>query len=393
MHSVPIMRTAFLVFLLVHGAIHLLGFAKGFRLAEIAPLDQPISRAVGGVWLSSSLAFFGSAALFAFAPGHWWVAAVPALVLSQFAIATSWGDAKFGTVANLVVLVPLALSLLDLRSTSFRSIYEQDVARGLALEVAEAPVTEADLAGLPSSVQTYLRRTGSVGRPRVHHVRTRWRAQMRRAPGAPWMEARAAQYNFFDPPRARVFLMNASRYGVPFVALHRYVGDAATMQVRVASLVDIVDARGPEMNQGETVTMFNDMCLLAPASLVDADVEWQEIDEHSVRGTFTNAGHTIAAVLSFDTHGDLVDFVSEDRFLSADGKSYQKYPWSTPVRDYRDFGGRRVPSRGEAVWKQPAGDFVYGRFELEEVEYDAWPGRTPARRAAENAASPVEVLR
>ena len=133
------------------------------------------------------------------------------------------------------------------------------------------------------------------------------------------MEARA-QHNFFDQPRARVFLMEASRYGIPFVALHRYVGDAATMQVRVASLFDIVDARGPEMNQGETVTMFNDMCLLAPASLVDADVEWQEIDGHSVRGTFTTRPHDAAVCPR--AQGDLV--TSPPRTASCRrGKSYQ----------------------------------------------------------------------
>jgi hypothetical protein len=216
---------------------------------------------------------------------------------------------------------------------------------------------------------------------------------MRMAPGARWMSARATQHNFFDPPRARVFLMEASRYGVPFVALHRYAGATATMQVRAASLFDIVNARGPEMNRSETVTMFNDMCVVAPASLVDANVTWQEIDGHSVRGTFTNAGHTVAAVLSFDAHGDLVNFVSEDRYRSADGRTYERLPWSTPLRDYGDFDGRRVASRGEAVWKQPGGDDVYGRFELEEAEYNPRPRRAPAHRAAENAAHSVEVLR
>ena len=217
--------------------------------------------------------------------------------------------------------MPLALTLLDLRGTSFPSIYEHDVTRGFARIVPTVPVTEADLAALPPLVQTYLRRTGTVGQPRVHNVRTRWRAQMRTAPGAPWMRARAVQHNFFDEPRARFFLMEASRYGVPFVALHRYVGAAATMNVRAASLVDVVEARGPEIDQAETVTMFNDMCVIAPARLVDADVTWQELDGHSVRGAFTNAGHTITAELSFDAQGDLVDFVSDDRYLSADGKT------------------------------------------------------------------------
>ncbi|HSO31930.1 MAG TPA: DUF6544 family protein, partial [Labilithrix sp.] len=357
------MRTALLVLLIVHGAIHLLGFVKAFGLAEIAQLQQPISKPLGLLWLLSGLAFLASAVCLLVVPRQWWLVAGPALVLSQIVIVTSWHDARFGTLANVVVLVPLAMSLLELRSTAFRSIYAQDVARGLAREAPASTVTEADLAKLPPLVQTYLRRAGAVGKPRVRDVRTRWRAQMRSKPDAAWMDARADQHDFFDEP-ARVFLMDASLYGIPFVALHRYVGPAATMQVRVASFVDIVDARGPEMNQSETVTLFNDLCLLAPAALVEARVTWEPIDARSVRGTFTNAGQTIHAVLAFDAQGDLADFVSNDRFLSGDGKKYESFPWSTPIRDYRDFGGRRVASRGETVWKQPAGDYVYGRFEL-----------------------------
>ncbi|HSO32687.1 MAG TPA: DUF6544 family protein, partial [Labilithrix sp.] len=150
-------------------------------------------------------------------------------------------------------------------------------------------------------------------------------------------------------------------------------------------------ARGPEMNQSETVTLFNDLCLLAPAALVDARVTWEPIDARSVRGTFTNAGQTIRAVLAFDAQGDLADFVSSDRFLSGDGTKYESFPWSTPIRDYRDFGGRRVASRGETVWKQPAGDFVYGRFELEEIEYNVGQREGASYRVTANAAPALEA--
>ena len=153
------------------------------------------------------------------------------------------------------------------------------------------------------------------------------------------------------------------------------------MQVQVASLVTVVDARGPEMDQSETVTLFNDMCILAPSTLVDADVEWTTIDERTVGATFRNAGQAIRALLVFDAAGDLANFVSEDRYQSADGKTYREYPWSTPLSDYRDFGGRRVAARGEATWQLPEGPFVYGRFEIRAIRWNvgaAREGRAPA---------------
>ena len=179
-----------------------------------------------------------------------------------------------------------------------------------------------------------------------------------------WMAAAVDQHNFFvGPAPARLFFTRASQWGIPFVVLHRYVGDAATMQVRIAGLFEIVNASGPEMTQAETVTLFNDICILAPAVLVDAPVRWQTVGDRQVKGTYTNAGKTISAVLSFDDAGDLVGFVSEDRYQS-DGKTYKRLPWSTPLRSYRDFGGVRLAAEGDAYWREPDGEWPYGRFVL-----------------------------
>jgi hypothetical protein len=184
------------------------------------------------------------------------------------------------------------------------------------------------------------------------------------------MPARVEQASFFDEP-ARIFFMRATRSGIPFQALHVYADGEASMRVRVLSLFDVADARGPRMTKSETVTFFNDMCLLAPASLLDARVAWEPIDTRHVRGRFTNAGNTISAELEFDDAGDLENFVSNDRAQSADGTTFRELPWSTPVRDYRDFEGIRVASYGEAIWHEPTGDFAYARFELERLELDA----------------------
>jgi hypothetical protein len=230
-------------------------------------------------------------------------------------------------------------------------------------------VTAADLERLPALLRIYLERVGVVSKPRVKAFRARFEGTLKGSPGSGFMDVEVEQHEFFDPA-ARYFVARGSRFGVPFAAFHRYVGAEATMRVRVASLFDVVDARGSEMNQSETVTLFNDMCLLAPATLVDAQVTWQTVGVRALRGTFTNAGHTISADLSFDSRGDLENFVSDDRYQSADGKVYEKLRWSTPVRDYRDFGGVRLAARGDAVWTEKDGNFPYARFELKEIEYD-----------------------
>jgi hypothetical protein len=271
-----------------------------------------------------------------------------------------------------IVLVPATVFVARRAPSSFESRFRREV--GAPAVAAPALITEAELARLPPAVRTYVRYTGAVGKPRVTSVRAKFTGHIRSKPDGAFMPFEAEQENRFAPASRR-FLLRAHLFGVPFVALHRYVGSAATMEVEIADLFPIVDARGPEMDQSETVTLLNDLCVLAPANLVDPAISYEELTPRTVKAWFENAGHRVSAVLVFDDEGKLVNFHSDDRYQSADGKTYRPYRWSTPLSAYRDFGGVRVASHGEASWRMPDGELVYGIFDLVSLGYNGSEAR------------------
>jgi hypothetical protein len=142
------------------------------------------------------------------------------------------------------------------------------------------------------------------------------------------------------------------------------------MQVTVAGVFPLENARGAEMDRAETVTLFNDMCLLAPGTLIDPGVAWEPVDATTVRARFTHGSQTIGATLLFGGAGQLVNFVSDDRSQADSSGTFTPRRFSTPVRDYRDFGPVRVMSFGEARWLLPDGEFTYGEFNLVELTYN-----------------------
>jgi hypothetical protein len=183
----------------------------------------------------------------------------------------------------------------------------------------------------------------------------------------------AEQHNLYDPPR-RYFWMEATRGGLPLDGLHAYGEADASMRIRLLSLVPAVDLGGPEVMRTETVTVFNDMCIFAPGSLIDPSIRWRELDARSVEATYTNGPHTIRAVLVFDDAGALVDFWSDDRpALAEDGKTMLPERWSTPIRDYRTMGPYRLASRGEARYAAPSGEYAYIELEVHEVSTELVP--------------------
>jgi hypothetical protein len=122
------------------------------------------------------------------------------------------------------------------------------------------------------------------------------------------------------------------------------------------------------MNVAETVTFFNDMSCLAPATLIDKRIKWLEADKDKVKAEFTNNGITISAWLYFNEKGELINFVSDDRYAADAGKRLR---WSTPMKDYKEFDEHKILGYAEAIYTYPTGDLVYGAFSFTGIEYNA----------------------
>lgn len=269
-----------------------------------------------------------------------------------------------------MVLAGIGFGFLSQGPSSLRAEYERDI-EGYVFAVGPSDlIGESDLTPLPDSVQRYLRGVGVVGQPRVGNFRVRMHGRIRESRQGRWMPFAAEQYNAVTPA-ARLFYLDATMIAIPVQGYHRYVGSSASMRVKAAALVPVATAGGDEMTRAETVTLFNDMCIMAPATLIDPSIAWESVDARIVKARFTNAGHTIRAVLTFNEGGDLVNFVSDDRLrTSSDGTPAKPLRWSTPIRAYRQYGAVRLASGGDARWHDADGDYAYIELTIDEVHYN-----------------------
>lgn len=255
---------------------------------------------------------------------------------------------------------------------SVEEAFEAKVAREFAARdsVPERILGEADIAHLPEPVRRYVAYTGSLGRPVPRNLRIVFDAEMRRKRGGIPLPASSEQYNFLGENPSRFFFMKASRFMVPFRVLHAYSDREATMTVRVAGLFTPVDIEGEELTRAETVTLLNDMCVFAPGMLGDPRFSWRAVDSSSAEVSFANGPYAVSAMLLFNEAGELVNFLSEDRSALQDDGTLRRAPWSTPLREYKEFEGRRIASRGEAIYHYPEGDFGYGTFTVRSVRHN-----------------------
>ncbi len=357
------MKFIFLAILIVHGLIHLTGFAKAFGFGG-RQIPKDISHTTGVFWLLAAMLFIIASLLFIFKNEYWLYPSLVAVLLSQLLIITVWEDAKYGTVANLLIAITAILSFTSLQ---FEHGYKKDVDINLARTamLPERLITEKDLEPLPAPVQRYLRYAGVINRPVVNNFRVVFTGEMREK-GKDYFPFRSVQYNFIDNP-ARLFFMKGHMFGMDLPGYHHYSQGKARMDIKLFGLVPLVSKSGHVMNKTETVTFFNEMCLLAPASLTDRRIQWHAIDNEKSKAVFTNDTISISAVLYINERGQLTNFTSEDRTSMND---MTQYLFSTPVNEYKSINGINLMYSGEAVWHYADGPFTYGKFYLKEIAYN-----------------------
>lgn len=227
-------------------------------------------------------------------------------------------------------------------------------------------ITRADLDGLPPALQRFFDYSQVVGSPRVRHFSVDFSGSMRMEEDGDWLPIQARQHTFIDEGR-RLFLMKMKYRGLPMVGYHHYSPGDAYMTIRIMDLITVVHNQDDYMIKGETVTWFNDLCLMAPGALLDADVQWEAIDSRQVRGRLTHNGVTVEAVLTIDDDGRLVDFVSPDRYAANNDGSYDNVPWSTPMHGFKEVNGYKLSTEGSGVWHYPDREYEYIRLKIEDV--------------------------
>lgn len=358
-----LLKILFVVLVSFHGLIHLMGVDKAFQYSELKHLTTPISKSSGIFWLITTVLFVATAVLFLLQKESWMFIAFAAVILSQALILMVWNDAKWGTIANFMILM---VALLSFTTWRFEQQFKGDVKRLLQQTPSDVKlITESDLQHLPQPVQQYLHYSGVVGTPYPGNMYVKFNGEMR-SREKDWFSFTSEQYNFFDKP-VRLFFMKAKMFGITVPGYHRYEHQKALMNIKLFGLIDIVNIQSPELTKGETVTVLNDMCLMAPASLLSKQIAWEAIDSLTSRVIFTNGAVKVSAVLYFNEKGQLIDFISNDRYET---NSRQWLPFSTPVSDYQAINGMNLIAYGEAVWHYTDTSFVYGRFNAKRIEYN-----------------------
>ena len=358
-----------------HGLLHLVGMVYGFRLQYTSPytgrttIPLPLTtlRLTNLLWLAACLLLVATAALYLLKKEGWWMVGITAVVLSQTLIVRYWPEAKWGTVANVLILVVLVAGYGQWR---FNRVVQQEVDALLSAAPASSGiVTEEQVGSLPPVVQQWLRRSGVVGKPQTRTAHLQQKVQLRMQPGSKWMPVKAEQYISTEPPGFVWVADVTAAPGVHLAGRDRYYDGRGHMLIKLLSLYPIADNKGPQIDQGSLLRYLAEM-MWVPSAALHGYICWESIDDHRARATMSYGGITASGVFGFTAEGDVESFEAMRYYDRKEGATLE--PWHIQIEPgaYKEFGGVRIPIRTTVTWQLKEGPFTWFRMEILDVMYN-----------------------
>jgi len=343
-----------------------MGFAKAISYGNITRLTKDISKQAGFIWFVTALLFITATILFLTKRDSWSLIAIGTAILSQVLIFTVWKDAKFGTLANLIILLVAILSYAD---HHFNRTVKKEVAYLLSRPaVANTIITNEMIEGLPPIVQKWLRNAGVIGKDKIQFVRLIQKGELRTKPGGNWFPFTATQYFTVNEPQ---FIWQTTMKMMPIIDVtgrDKFVNGKGEMTIKLLSLVNLAKARDDDKLDSATMIRYLAETTWFPTAALNDYIGWEALSPTSAKAIMTYKGITVSGIMKFAENGDFVSFEA-DRYKET-GKKASLEKWLVETIAYKDFNGIRIPHKSKVTWKLKEGDFNWATMELTDIEYN-----------------------
>jgi len=359
------MEILFVILLLFHGTIHLMGFIKAFSTDSLPDLKLTVSGPAGFIWLTTFLAYLVVAALFLFDAAFWWAPGIAAVLLSQGLVITAWRDAKFATIPNLIILV---VSVIAGAGWLFDRSVDADINR--VISSPEAQIESAsgnNFTGLPLPVRRWLEASGAAGHSHISDIRLSQAGEMKTEPGGDWSKTEARQVFNADIP---AFVWSVDMEMMPGVTVSGrdlFLDGKGHMLIKLYSLIPVVDEKGDKIDSG-TLQRFLSEIVWFPTAALNNYITWHAVDSTSARATMSWKGLAESVTFHFSENRD-VAYVTANRYMGG-GEDAERRPWKVTVLKTDEVEGLRIPTDLEVSWELESGPFTWYRFKVTDVEFN-----------------------
>jgi uncharacterized protein DUF6544 len=219
-----------------------------------------------------------------------------------------------------------------------------------------------ELDGLPEPARRHLTQAIALGTPLATSARLRMRGRIKIGR---WLPFRARQV--LDPHHGFVW---AARTAGVITGSDRYVDGAGGMDWKLAGLVTVMHADGPDVSRAAAGRAGAEAIWVPTALLPRFGVRWSASGPDQVTASYRIADVPLEVHYQLDADGRVVSFVFE-RWGDPDNTgSWSWHPFGGEITGYATFDGVTIPSAGRVGWffgtdRWPASEFF--RYQITDL--------------------------
>lgn len=278
----------------------------------------------------------------------------------------------FIIIGVFLVLIGVLMIWFNISYSPVKKQFQNDLDVLLAenkLSTVEEVFTDNDFSHLPIAIQKYIENCGYIGTPKMSYLKMEYyNVDFSQGRNGPALTIDYTQYNFINAP-CRMALIDSSMFGIPFEGYDYYQNGTGGMKGVIAKAITLFDQTGADMDKACLATFLAES-LFAPTVLLQDYITFEEIGDFEVRATITYGGQTASGIFTFNEQYEMISFTTNDRAVTGTDGNIEYIPWSALCSDYQlSENGIKYPTKFQAVWNYPDGDFVYFDGIISEVSY------------------------
>ena len=360
------LKVLFVVLMVIHGLIHIMGFVKAFEWANITQLQQDISKVSGILWLCCTIGFLITAAVYIAQKDWWWIIALVSIFGSQLLIISHWQDAKMGTIINCLILL---VSIIGYGSWHFnRKVGEEINAFLPDNPVADQIITQDAVKELPVMVQKWLLGTNVIGHELYSVGHFKQEGTLRTTAEGPWMPFYAEQWVSSTTP-GFIWVADVGKgIGVHFSGLDKYRNGNGSMLIKLFSLIPVVNEKGSYINQGALVRYLAEIIWL-PQAAFNKKITWEEVDRSKVKVIMKDGEVEASGIFSFNKDGKVIGFEAQRYYVNQNEATLENWMIAIDPNSYKEFQGIRIPTKASITWGLAEGDFTWYQVSIIDAKY------------------------
>jgi len=276
---------------------------------------------------------------------------------------------------KLLLILGVVIVIIILFITISKFLFDKKVTKEVGMLTEEGSKAQSktfsfnDLEGLPEPVQRYFKYTLRDGQEHIRFVRLKQVGEFRMKENQPWMPIKAEQYFTTEDP---AFIWRVKLTMAPFIGIEgrdMYYQGKGNMLIKLLSTITVADAAGSEMDISSLIRFLSEAPWFPTALLPSDYIEWKEIDSNSAQAVIKDNGYTASGIFTFNEKGEIIKFVTNDRYMEADGK-YFKEQWAGYYKNYQEIEGMKIPTEGEVEWNLSDKDLQYAKLKITDIQYN-----------------------